>query len=72
MKDAPKHLSKNTVNTTVQQLVRVDDGPKMILIDRGKILDEIKLGEFDTRVVKTHQGQIVSCMTEATTYYRNR
>ncbi|MCX7570603.1 hypothetical protein OS242_11570 [Tumebacillus sp. DT12] len=60
------------INTTVQQLVRVDDGPKLILVDRGRILDEIKLGDFDTRVIKTHQGQIISVMTEATTYYRNK
>lgn len=64
--------TNSTINTTVQQLVRVDDGPKLILVDRGRILDEIKLGDFDTRVIKTHQGQIISVMTEATTYYRNK
>ena len=63
---------KEKVTTNVQQLVRVYDRPKLVLIDRGRILDEIKLGEYDTRVIKTHQGQIVSVMTEATTYYRNK
>ncbi|ASS74458.1 hypothetical protein CIG75_05275 [Tumebacillus algifaecis] len=56
----------------IYQSVRVDDGPKLVLVDRGRILDELKLGEFDTRTVKTHHGQILSCVMEATTYYREK
>lgn len=56
----------------VYRKIRVDEGPKLILVDRGRILDEIKLSDFDTRIVKTHHGQILSCMTESTTYYRQK
>ncbi|HEU4965198.1 MAG TPA: hypothetical protein VFV52_15325 [Bacilli bacterium] len=56
----------------VYRMIRVDEGPKLILVDRGRILDEIRLNDFDTRIVKTHQGQILSCMMEATTYYRSK
>jgi hypothetical protein len=54
------------------QTIRVDDGPKIILVDKGCIIDEIKLGDFDTRTIKTHQGQILSCVMEAVTYYRSK
>ena len=64
-------MKKDSTQRTLQS-IRVDDGPKIILVDRGQIIDEIRLGDFDTRVIKTHQGQIVSCMLEATTYYRKK
>jgi hypothetical protein len=54
------------------QTIRVDDGPKIILVDKGRIIDEIRLGDFDTRTIKTHQGQIMSCVMEAVTYYRGK
>jgi hypothetical protein len=64
-------MKQDSTQRTLQS-IRVDDGPKIILVDRGQIIDEIRLGDFDTRVIKTHQGQIVSCMLEATTYYRKK
>jgi len=60
------------VKKETYQTIRIDDGPKLILVDKGRILDEIPLGEFDTRIIKTHQGEIISCVMEAVTYYRNK
>ena len=54
------------------QSIRVDDGPKLILVDRGRVIDEIKLGKFDTRTIKTHQGHIQSVRLEETTYYTDK
>lgn len=72
MKKAQNELQQDVQEKAVFQSVRVDDGPKLVLVDRGRIIDEIKLGEFDTRTVKTHHGQILSCVMEATTYYREK
>ena len=67
-----KTTNSEASHRATYQTIRIDDGPKLILVDKGRILEEIRLNDFDTRTIKTHQGEIVSCVMEATTYYRNR
>jgi len=68
----PQTSASSLKQPPTSQSIRLDDGPKLILIDKGRVIDEIKLNDYDTRTIKTHQGEIISCLMEATTYYRKK
>ena len=53
-----------------EHTISLDGGPKIILIDKGRIIDEIPMSDFETRTIQTHQGEIISAMQETVTYYQ--
>lgn len=69
MKGKPEHTPASPASLK-QQSISLDGGPKIILVDKGRIIDEIPMSDFETRTIKTHQGEIISAMQETVKYYR--